>query len=303
MKFIIHANNVPWQKEYLSRFVDGLASLGHSVFHTMDDVADETGINIIFANNSWKLTHQQCLNKMVPVITVGRCFFGDRFEMVAIGWDGFNGAADFCLTDTMPSDRWEKHAVPLPGISWKEDGYVLVCGEYREVGPWYNELSEELKGEDVRYRAHPFRTAKNESIRWKPAPAAGQDDIAKVLAGARVCITYDSIAGCDAVLAGVPSITYGENARARDVSFHSWRAFKEWEKTCDGYPFDVELWADRLAYCQWSHDEISRGEWWTHLEAGLEHRIEQADLHAYLSKTTRMRKHHRLMKWPVTNDK
>jgi hypothetical protein len=31
MKFVVHANHVQWQKEYLPRFVEGLASQGHQV--------------------------------------------------------------------------------------------------------------------------------------------------------------------------------------------------------------------------------------------------------------------------------
>lgn len=279
-KVIIHANSVDWQQAYLPRFTAGFVKHGIRVIHKQEDTPDfilhKSGrkeyipnFHVIFANNSWKLTHLVCNKHDFPLLTVGRCFFGSRHDMVAIGWNGFNGAADFNLDKQMPADRWQKHGHCLPGVRYgNPDGYVLVCGEFRECDKWYNTMREILAGEDVRFRAHPFKSG--QSIPgWQDAPRAGQDDIESLFADCKAVITYDSIAGCDAVLAGVPHIAWGENSMARDVSFHSWRAFKEWEKTCDGYPFDVELWAERLAYCQWSHDEISNGEFWDHLKSGM----------------------------------
>jgi hypothetical protein len=277
-KVIVHANSVPWQQEYLPRFTAGFVAHGIRVIHKQEDTPDFTlspsgrklyirNVHVIFANNSWKLTHTVCNKHDFPLLTVGRCFFGDRHDMVAIGWDGFNGAANFCLDKQMPEDRWQKHGHCLPGVRYgNPDGYVLVCGEFRECGKWYATMREILAGEDVRFRAHPFKAGQSVPG-WKDAPPAGQDDIDSLFTDCKAVITYDSIAGCDAVLAGVPHVACGENSMARDVSFHSWSAFKEWEKTCDGYPFDVELWAERLAYCQWSHDEISNGEFWDHLKS------------------------------------
>lgn len=273
MKFSIHANNVDWQREYLPRFTEGLAAHGHRVTHTQIDEADPDAINVIFANNAWKLTHQQCHNKKIPLLTVGRCFFGSRFDMVAIGWDGFNGAADFCTTDDMPADRWELHGKQQLGrcsVFGDPDGHVLVCGEFRPMDNWYSTLREILAGEKVQFRSHPF--VKQTITGWEDAPHVGQDDIASLFPTVRAVITYDSIAGCDATLDGVPTIAWSDTSMARDAAFHSWRAFTEWEKTCDGYPYDVEQWAHRLAYCQWSHDEISSGAYWEHLQHGATQR-------------------------------
>jgi hypothetical protein len=274
-KIIIHANGVDWQQAYLPRFSKGFAE-GHGirVIHKQEDTPDFTlhpggrkeyiwNMHVIFANNSWKLTHLVCNKNGFPLLTVGRCFFGSRHDMVAIGWNGFNRAADFNLKEFMPDDRWRQHGHPIPFKGGNPDGYVLVCGEFRECDKWYNTMREILAGEDVRFRAHPFKSG--QSIPgWKDAPRAGQDDIASLFPDCKVVITYDSIAGCDAVLAGVPSIAWGENSMARDVSFHSWRAFKEGRGE-----FNVRQWANRLAYCQWSHDEISNGEFWNHLKSGL----------------------------------
>jgi hypothetical protein len=269
MKIVIHANNVPWQKEYLPRFTDGFASHGCRVHHTMMDEADPDAVNVVFANNSWKTTVVQCQKRGYPLITVGRCLFGSRFNMVAIGWDDFNGAADFCLKDEMPSDRWEKHGWHIPfsvrqRARFQKDGFLLVCGEFRQMDQWYAELAKELPKDRVRFRSHPF--VKQAVNIWQAAPAAGQDEIATVLREAFVCISYDSIAGCDAVLNGIPSITYGDNAMAAPVS---WRSWTEFERGTTVPQMGVEPWAHRLAYCQWSHDEIAAGDFWEHLRGRL----------------------------------
>lgn len=259
MRIVIHSNLVPWQTEYLPRFVRGFQRHGLKVTQVPNDTAVPDAVNIVFANNSWKNTVRTCQSKGIPLITVNRCFFGSRFDMVAIGWDGFNGNADFCLRNFMPSDRWEKHGFPLP--DWKpidSEGYILVCGEFRDMVHWYRKLDEVLPREEVRFRPHPFV---NECPKaWELAPGKRQDDIETALAGARVCITFDSIAGCDAALAGVPSITYGEASMAARVSFTSWETYKRATTLPNRDP-----WVSRLAYCQWSHDEISNGEFWEHL--------------------------------------
>ena len=280
-KIIIHANGVDWQQAYLPRFTKGFAK-GHGirVIHKQEDTPDFVlspsgrkdyiwNMHVIFANNSWKLTHLVCNKFDFPLLTVGRAFFGSRHDMVAIGWNGFNGAADFNLEDEMPEDRWQKHGWELTTdvlhqVNSKDDGYVLVCGEFRECGKWYEQLKEELAGEDVRFRSHPF---KSDTVQgWHNAPRAGQDDIASLFPNCKAVITYDSIAGCDAALAGVPTICYGENAMARPVAYKNWAAFK---LNYGALEMNVQAWANRLAYCQWSHDEISKGEFWDHLKSGL----------------------------------
>ena len=276
-KVIIHANSVEWQQEYLPRFTAGFVAHGIRVIHKQEDTPDFTlspsgrklyirNVHVIFANNSWKLTHTVCNKHDFPLLTVGRCLFGDRHDMVALGWDGFNGAANFMLQDEMPDDRWQKHGWELTTdvlhqVNGDPDGYVLVCGEFRDTAKWLAQLKIDLDGEDVRFRAHPFKNGENPTD-FPLAPPAGQDDIASLFPQCKAVVTYDSIAGCDAVLAGVPTICYGENAMARPVAFHNWAEFVDGDTGAD-----VQAWANRLAYCQWSHDEISNGEFWDHLKS------------------------------------
>lgn len=269
-EILIHSNQVDWQKQYAPRFKAGFEAHGLKVSFTNKDAADPGKINVVFANNSWKQTVQRCQIHEIPLLTVNRCFFGDRFKMVAIGWGGFNGYADFLVDDKTPPDRWEdKHGFAIPTHSVFEQGKILVCGEFRDMRPFYNKVRDEARNlgmteDEFVWRPHPFR--QNERHYWKDAPKVGQDDIDKVLCNVRACVTYDSIAGCDAVLNGVPSIAYGPYSMAKEVSFDSLSHFFGWEKRAK---FKIEKWCHKLAYCQWDHDEITRGEFWEHLQRGL----------------------------------
>lgn len=262
MDVVIHANEVPWQKEYYPWFVEGFGRHNMKVRRVPNDAAVPDAINVVFANNSWKKTVHTCNMTGIPLITVNRCFFGDRHHMVAIGWRGFNGDADFRLQPFMPDDRWKKHGFDIPEWNYDKDGYILVCGEFRDMANWYRSLDSFLPRNEVRFRPHPFVNVIPAA--WEVAPGKRQDDIETALAGARVCITFDSIAGCDAALAGVPSITYGEKSMAWDVSYHTWEQYQEGSPLPKQYP-----WACRLAYCQWSHDEIRHGDFWGHLRSRM----------------------------------
>lgn len=111
------------------------------------------------------------------------------------------------------------------------------------------------------FRPHPFVAGQN--VRgWTQAPPVGQDELPRLFDGLLAVVTFDSISGCDAALAGVPSIAYGENSMARPVSWNSWTQFKS---ASNIPPMEVDDWANRLAYCQWSHDEITKGDFWNHL--------------------------------------
>lgn len=264
----IHCNQVPWQREYAPRFKQGFERHGIRTFFTSQPDYVDADINMVFANNSYKPTVQFCQSNDKPLLTVNRCFFGSRHDMVAIGWDGFNGGADFCLQDDMPGDRWYQHGFQM--LPWRfKDGYVLVCGEFRDTPKWNQRLLKDLAGLEVRYRPHPFKAKFNpHPTIWKPAPGEVQDDIETALAGASACVTLDSIAGCDAVLAGVPSIAYSPASMVWEVSCHSWGDYKS-----RGPLFDRMQWARNLAYCQWSHEEIKDGDFWTHLSVGAETRL------------------------------
>ena len=85
--------------------------------------------------------------------------------------------------------------------------------------------------------------------------------LSEALGLAKMVVTYNSNSGVDAVLAGVPTVTYDEGAMAWDVTSHN-----------VGYLVTPERneWCYRMAYTQWSPEEISNGEAWEHLKGVIQ---------------------------------
>lgn len=74
---------------------------------------------------------------------------------------------------------------------------------------------------------------------------------------AALAVSYNSTAGVEAVLAGVPTVTLDEGAMAWPVSGHT---------IFDRVKPDREAWCHQLAWTQFSLDEIRSGFCWEMLK-------------------------------------
>jgi hypothetical protein len=83
------------------------------------------------------------------------------------------------------------------------------------------------------------------------ARLSGNADIAADLAEAVVAVTFNSTAGVEAALAGTPVIACDEGSMAWDVAAHGVAKI--------GHRPDRTGWAHRLAWCQFSPEEIRNG--------------------------------------------
>ncbi len=186
-------------------------------------------------------------------LVVERGYVGDRFAYASLGFDGLNGRADFNL-DRVPltATRWrDLFACEQP---WRDDdlGSVLVIGQMPgdqavanvDLPGFYKAATEAFPSDDVVLREHPGLK-----------PSVGP--ISEALAGARLVVTMNSNSAVDAVLAGVPAISMDRGSMAWDVTTHSFEA--------EPIRPVREDWMRRLAYCQWSLEEIASGEAWEHL--------------------------------------
>ena len=200
-----------------------------------------------------------------PVIVLEKGFVRrDEYYMAGVG--GLNNRAEFYNSD-MPSDRWDALGVDL--APWSRGGYVLLCGQVpwdasvqhtdhiRWIQDTYDRLSREARL-PVRIRPHPL------------GPDLGIDkeiaadgDLAEVLAGAAVVVTFNSNVAVDALLAGKPVFAADEGSMA-------WRVANR-DLTYINSPKapDREQWAYDLAYAQWNLEEMRSGEAWEHLNRGL----------------------------------
>jgi hypothetical protein len=197
-----------------------------------------------------------------------RGYVGDRQFWTSCGFGGLNGRADF-LNRNSPGDRWAlHHAEAMKPWQPNPDGYVLLIGQVRgdasirgfDFEAWVNATAKSLieRGERVRFRDHPLQKAAITVSGVENSNEFLEHD----LVGAKYVVTYNSNTGVDSVLAGIPAVTCDRGAMAWDVTGHDPLTMPE--------QFDRTQWANDLAYCQWSIEEIESGAMWDHLKRGME---------------------------------
>lgn len=194
-----------------------------------------------------------------------RGYLGDRFKWTSVSFGGgLNGRAEFRGTSACPGRFFSNFGGLLR--PWRRcDGYALLVGQVPgdmslavvggRLDRWYAQTAAELisLGYDIRFRAHPeavkrgYRAPNIKGV----SPIGGT--LAEAIAGAGLVVTYNSNTGVESVLAGAPTMAADHGSMAWDVTSH--------------IPGDVltpvrEEWAARLAWCQWTVDEIASGECW-----------------------------------------
>ena len=135
-----------------------------------------------------------------------------------------------------------------------QDGYVLICGQVQtdaavmdvDYPAWLSEQIRryQARGEDVRFRPHPKCVA-------DPPPEAAavilSGTLEDALKGAKFVVCYNSNAGHDALLAGVP-VVCDPCAPYHELS----------GEVCPGYS-DRLRYFSRAAYGQWRRADIAEG--------------------------------------------
>lgn len=238
------------QQTFGSRVATGLRRHGVEVLETQDH-RDVTGEFVVCWG--WRNGLKHIDNR--PVLVMERGYIGDRFHWTSLGWNGLNGRANFCnQTPSQHRFRWEMKDWKKPGGYWLVMGQVSGDMSLSEVDypGWLREM-ERLPG-DVRYRPHP--KGQVDDVRL-PVVSGPLED---ALAGADRVLTMNSNSAVDAVLAGVPAVTFDHGSMAWDVTSHD----PSIRYQCDRYQ-----WANKLAHCQWSPDELERGDFWPQLREGL----------------------------------
>lgn len=195
----------------------------------------------------------------LPYLIAERAYVGDRFFYTSLGYNGLNGRADFDHEHITDPARWQAHfsGEMHPPRSGAGD-YALLIGQVprdaalsaipeQNLDRWIEQMRDEIPrrlGLPVRYRPHPQVT---------PSTTTLDDDLAR----AAVCVTYNSNSGVIAALRGVPVVAMDPGSMAWPVAAHSLDE-----------PLvlpDRSAWAARLAWTQWTPDEIANGTAWAHL--------------------------------------
>lgn len=221
------------------------------------------------------IDHQRSQQRHYLVLERG--YFGDRFKMTSVGWDGLNGRANFC-NQQADGKRWERYGWGLP--EWKGSGdYALICGQVAgdaavtgvNLAQWYQDVVELIKRSEprlpIRFRPHPLE--KKHNLAPKNATIT-QDTLENDLKRALFTVAYNSNTGVDSLLGSVPHYCgdHGSMALPVAVLIENPAQLHKLPVSCRHQ--DRQSWANRLAYCQWTVDELQDGTTWRHLRSFLE---------------------------------
>jgi len=255
----------------LAAFAKGLQRHGiEPVRKLYSDRPEPCNVAVAWAFRNRRLVDQQRLTGG-RFLTTELGYVGDREAWTSLGWDGLNGKADFGFGG--PWHQSERSADPkrwqtlFPDLvkPWRvnKDGYVLLIGQVEgdaalhgaDIRRWYvatARAAQRAYRRPVMFRPHP-----KGSLRQMPlVPNARGSSLEQALEGAMVVVTFSSNAGVLAALAGVPVVTLDPGAMAWPVAGH---------ELGELVTPDREEWCARLAWCQWSLDELANGEAWAHI--------------------------------------
>jgi hypothetical protein len=246
----IHANKgLAWQRRYVDLFRRGFAKQG--IFPRVSAKAQrETEVAVLFGPNYWKpIERDGGLYIMVNRVLIST----DPqhvHDVVALSWNGFNGRGTFCVDDPN-DDRLDLFINPAKDVKpWRQSGeYLLLCGQadlgrcgrYSHPGEWYDYVKG-TAAEPVVFRPHPNF--------GRGVPMRTHFNMARAAA------VLNSTVAIDALLAGVPVISFDEGNPVHAIAGHTLAE----TLTPDRMPL-----FRYLAHCQHFAHEIESGLFWEKL--------------------------------------
>lgn len=198
-------------------------------------------------------------------LVMERGLLGDRERWTALSFDGIAGRGDApVITDPA---RFAKHHAALMQ-PWREprEGAAraaLILGQVNgdattrhvDLPGWMSSAARGLKGDGWRvfYRHHPLE--RQERRRAPPGATVLDGTLAHALGQVGLAVTFNSTSAVDAVLYGTPTFSADVGSPAYEVTSRAYQP----------QMFDRTEWAAKLAWRQWTEEEIRSGLAWQHL--------------------------------------
>lgn len=201
------------------------------------------------------------------------------------GWWRFSWGSFFCDRGLYPYDeeynRWNEisQKCDLTIKKWNRPGSsILIClqksrdsalnklhANNYEYYQYCVDLINDVKlhtDRPIIVRAHPrdILLAKNLQEKFFDIEFSMSNSLEFDFNRAWCCITYNSNSAVEAVLHGLPSITLDTSSPAYDVSHHFIKNIE------DDVSFDLDSWLKKIAFMQWSPDEILSGKAWYYIK-------------------------------------
>lgn len=253
---------------HLKAMACGLQRHGISVEHFSSDPDRRADFAVVW---SWRLgLRLQAQGWTKPILVMERGYVGDRFKWTSLGWNGLNGRATF--PDIDDRRRWDENFGGLLK-PWKPqyDGVATIFGQVTgdtaligsNILKWYADTCYHLhrSGYSVQFRPHPV-----EIKRGRATPMFGQHetllgDLGLSLDRTGLAVTFNSNSAVDALLAGVPTYTEDEGSMVWGITSHDL-------DEVEYFPRDDHF--HRLAWKQWTDNEISSGYAWSFVKDAME---------------------------------
>lgn len=196
------------------------------------------------------------------VLVMERGYVGDRFYYTSLGWNGLNNYATFPKYEDDGGKRFAEHGGILKPWKNKKDGYALILGQVpgdaslqgQDLIPWYEEISKNISdyyGVDIFFRPHPDNKKRGIHQILNNAMLSPHTSLEEAINGANFTVCWNSNSAVDSILAGKPCIIGDKGTMAYEMCSMDYKT-----------PImkDRHEWANKLAFKQWSIDEIKSGE-------------------------------------------
>ena len=261
MKIIIFRHTYNHSRAIENAFALGLQR--HGIEPEFGDVFTPQDCDLaVFWAHRWDsvIEHQRRTGKDYLLMECG--FIGPRTtQWFSLGFNGLNGRADF-KAKGKTAERFTWHFPDLLK-PWRTGGqYVLILGQVSgdqsiagvNIEAFYKQARDFYDGKaPVALRPHP-KDATGFRLAGADHP---EGTLHECLDRALLAVTFNSNAGVDAALYGVPVVALDKGAMVWPVASH--------DLTAAPITLEREQWAAELAYSQWSLEEIEAGIAWEHL--------------------------------------
>ena len=246
-----------------------------AVSYSADDRPDAACVFGVKENS--RLIVEDLSRRGIPWIYIDKGFTRSK------GGNGHTEYSRVCVNAVHPldymmvprsGDRWERLGITLKPE--RQNGrHILVCGAsakmhrflgLSEPSVWARDVISQLRETTARpivYRPKP-------SWRERVAvPGAGLSPSGRPLrddlVDCHAVVTYATTVAADAIFAGVPAVALGPSI-ARPVSSQTLEGIDQITMPSQD---KVRRWAESMAYCQWTVDEMASGEAWGYVRWAL----------------------------------
>ena len=270
-------------KKVFEAFTQSLETAGEEIQLNCNGNSDVTVIwSVLWQGKmrGYQSIWEECQKKNTPVVVleVGGI---KRNETFKVGINGVNREADFA-NQTFDGERWKKLNIELK--PWRSTGdTIIICGQHHRSHQWRNnptmnlwfeqQINEIRKHTDrpIVIRPHPRNPTGFDISKWKNVTkvlpqrdynTVDDTDFKETLKQAWAVVNYSSNPAMMSVFNGIP-VFVSEQSLCYDVGNTSLSNINN-----PAMP-DRSNWANKLAYTEWTTDEIKQGLPWERIKKRL----------------------------------